>query len=200
MSSFPHARFLKSAQLPDQFWADDGAEIAFAGRSNSGKSSAINAITQRRSLARTSKTPGQTQLVNFFELEPGLRLVDLPGYGFARVPREMQRHWKRLLESYFSQRTSLAGLFLIVDSRRGVDERDLDLVGFAHATGHVVHVLLSKADKLNQAEAQRAVGSARRLLPPGSSLQLFSTISRQGIEEARRTLRSLLAAGGGEAS
>ena len=111
MSGYPDARFLTSANRPDQFVTDQGAEVAFAGRSNAGKSSAINAIVNRRQLARTSKTPGRTQLVNFFHLAPGERLVDLPGYGFARVPAGTQEHWRRLLETYFETRRSLRGLF-----------------------------------------------------------------------------------------
>ena len=112
MSAFPHARYLKGAHEPSQFVPDLGREVAFAGRSNSGKSSAINAITQRHGLAKTSKTPGLTQLINFFELEPQRRLVDLPGYGFAKVPRALREHWRGLLDTYFRERNSLAALFL----------------------------------------------------------------------------------------
>jgi GTP-binding protein len=194
MSSYPHARFLTSADEPGQFWVDQGAEVAFAGRSNSGKSSAINTITQRRALARTSKAPGQTRLVNFFELEPGRRLVDLPGYGFAKVPREMQRHWQTLLERFFAVRESLAGLFLIVDIRRGIDARDLQMRDFAAGSGHAVHVLLTKSDKLGQGEALTQARHARAALGAAASVQLFSAVSHTGVDEARRRLRALLAA------
>ena len=110
--------FLTSAYRPDQFVADKGAEVAFAGRSNVGKSSAINAITERKNLARTSKTPGRTQLINFFVLAPGRRLVDLPGYGYARVPKSLRHHWRDLMDAYFTSRRSLSGLMLIMDVRR----------------------------------------------------------------------------------
>ena len=133
MSAFPHACYLRGAHTPAQFVPDVGSEVVFAGRSNSGKSSAINAITQRRALARTSKTPGQTQLVNFFELEPQRRLVDLPGYGFAKVPRALQQHWKGLLEAYFEGRESLTGLVIVMDARRPLGPQDWQMLEYARA-------------------------------------------------------------------
>jgi GTP-binding protein len=188
MSAFPHAHYMKGAHEPPQFVADVGVEVCFAGRSNSGKSSAINAITQRHALARTSKTPGHTQLINFFELEPRRRLVDLPGYGFAKVPRPLQEHWKRLLETYLRSRSSLAALFLITDIRRGFGEQDWQMVRFAHSCGRGVHVLLTKADKLTRNQAHAALAAARRELGATAGVQLFSSTAKTGVNEARDVL------------
>src|SRR5690349_9125474 len=130
-----------SAAVPAQFPTDVGGEVAFVGRSNAGKSSAINAITERRALARTSKTPGRTQLVNFFELAPARRIVDLPGYGYAEVPEQERRKWRPLIDA-LAARESLSGLFLIVDSRRGITTGDEELIAWAQR--RPVHVLLAK--------------------------------------------------------
>jgi GTP-binding protein len=192
MSAFPHAHYLKGAHEPNQFVTDVGAEVCFGGRSNAGKSSAINAITQRAGLARTSKTPGHTQLVNFFELEPGRRLVDLPGYGFAKVPRPLQEHWKKLLEAYFRDRSTLKALFLIVDVRRGLGEQDLQMVEFARACGRSVHILLTKADKLTRNQGASALAAVRRQLGDTATAQLLSAIDKTGVDEARKTLKALL--------
>jgi GTP-binding protein len=192
MSAFPHAHYLKGAHEPTQFVPDIGAEVCFGGRSNSGKSSAINAITQRAGLARTSKTPGHTQLVNFFELEPGRRLVDLPGYGFAKVPRPLQEHWKTLLEAYFRDRSSLKALFLIVDVRRGLGDQDMQMVGFARACGRTVHILLTKADKLTRNQGASALAAARRQLGDAGTAQLLSSPAKTGVDEARKALRAFL--------
>jgi len=194
MSAFPNARYLLGAHAPAQFVADSGAEVAVAGRSNSGKSSAINALTQRRALARTSKTPGQTQLINFFELEPGRRLVDLPGYGFAKVPRSLQQHWKQLLEGYFSRRESLAALFIVMDARRPLGAQDWQMIEYARARRRPVHVLLSKADKLSRSEGQRVLAAARRATEEVASVQLFSATAGTGVDEARRELLGYLGA------
>ena len=192
MSAFPHARYLKGAHEPTQFVADTGAEVAVAGRSNSGKSSAINALTQRHSLARTSKTPGQTQLINFFELEPDRRLVDLPGYGFAKVPRPLQEHWKRLLEAYFRDRESLAALFIVMDARRPLGEQDWQMLEYARARGRAVHLLLTKADKLNRSEAVTTLAKARRETKGVATAQLFSSTAGTGVDDARSVLRRCL--------
>jgi len=194
MSAFPHARYLKGANAPAQFVPDTGAEVAFAGRSNSGKSSAINALTQRRSLARTSKSPGQTQLINFFELEPGARLVDLPGYGFAKVPRAMQEHWRHLLEAYFTGRESLAALFIVMDVRRPLGDQDWQMIDYARARGRPVHLLLSKADKLGRGEALKVLAGAKREVGPRAGVQLFSATAGTGVDEARRELKARLRA------
>jgi GTP-binding protein len=192
MSAFPHAHYLKGAHEPTQFVPDTGAEVCFGGRSNSGKSSAINVITQRAGLAKTSKTPGATQLVNFFELEPGRRLVDLPGYGFAKVPRPLQDHWKKLLEAYFRERSSLKALFLIVDVRRGLGEQDLQMVEFARSCGRAVHILLTKADKLTRNQGASALAAVRRQLGTVATAQLLSAPAKTGVDEARKALRAFL--------
>jgi GTP-binding protein len=186
MSRFQLARFLVSAAAPAQFPPDAGAEVAFAGRSNAGKSSAINAITQRRGLARTSKTPGRTRLLNFFELAPQRRLVDLPGYGYASGPEAERRSWRPLIDA-LHERASLRGLFVIVDARRGVTEGDEGLLDWL-APDRRVHVLLSKADKLSRAEGARALNAARSALAGRATLQLFSATDGTGHAEAQDTL------------
>jgi len=186
MSRFQQARFLTSAAAPAQFPPDLGAEVAFAGRSNAGKSSAINAITQRRGLARTSKTPGRTRLLNFFELAPQRRLVDLPGYGYAGGPQAERRTWQPLIDALHA-RASLRGLFLIVDVRRGITEGDQGLLEWASPQQRV-HVLLSKADKLTRTEADRALRAAGDELAGRATLQLFSATDGKGVREAQEAL------------
>jgi GTP-binding protein len=192
MSGYPEARFLTSANHSNQFVADDGVEVAFAGRSNAGKSSAINAIVGRRALAHTSKTPGRTQLVNFFHLAPDERLVDLPGYGYAAVAEEMRAHWGRLLEEYFTNRRSLRGLLLTVDVRRGLGTHDEAMLAWCRSLGHPVHILLTKADKLKRGEAATALERARTAAGPAAVVQLFSAHSGAGLAEARAALQKLL--------
>lgn len=194
MAAYPNVRFLKSANEASQFIEDVGREVAFSGRSNSGKSSALNAVTGRQDLARTSKTPGRTQLINFFELDPGRRLVDLPGYGFARVPPAMQQHWRRLMAAYFEERRSLAGLMIIVDARRAFGETDRLMLGYALARRCPVHVLLSKSDKLTRNEAAQVLRQARVALGEAATVQLFSAVSKDGVHAARRALETMLAA------
>lgn len=192
MSVYPHAHFLLSANRAEQFPPDAGSEVAIAGRSNSGKSSAINALTHRHALARTSKTPGRTQLLNFFELEAGHRLVDLPGYGFAKVPPAIKAHWEQLVGIYLQSRRSLAGLLLVVDARRGLKQEDADLIEWVLAGGRGAHVLLSKCDKLSRNEAREILRETARELDGRASAQLFSAVSRQGVEEGRQALEALL--------
>ncbi|MGQ0384291.1 MAG: ribosome biogenesis GTP-binding protein YihA/YsxC [Gammaproteobacteria bacterium] len=192
MSRYPQARFLKSADSADGFGDDSGAEVAFAGRSNSGKSSAINAIVGRKDLARTSRTPGRTQLVNFFEIVPGRRIVDLPGYGYAKVPPRMREHWRLLMDEYFRRRQSLAGLVIVVDARRGFGESDETMLAYAEARGCPAHVLLTKADKLSRAEGQKVVQATRQLLDRRATAQLFSAESGEGLDGARGMLAELL--------
>jgi GTP-binding protein len=192
MSAFPHARYLKGAHEPTQFVIDTGTEVAFAGRSNSGKSTAINALAQRHALARTSKSPGQTQLINFFELEPGRRLVDLPGYGFAKVPRPVREHWQGLLEAYFRERESLTALFIVMDARRPFGEQDQRMLEYALARGRAVHLLLTKADKLSRGEGARTLTRVRREAGARASAQLFSATAKTGVEDARRQLQRFL--------
>lgn len=188
MSQYPEARFLLSVAAVDQLPPDSGAEVAFVGRSNAGKSSAINTIVNRRQFARTSKTPGRTQLINFFELSFGKRIVDLPGYGFAKVTDSMRAGWERLIGGYLDQRESLAALFLIVDVRRGLNEGDLQIVQLAGSFGLPLHVLLSKADKLKRGQAAAALQKARATLGASASVQLYSATKRTGVDEARRRL------------
>ncbi|MEL6948971.1 MAG: ribosome biogenesis GTP-binding protein YihA/YsxC [Pseudomonadota bacterium] len=192
MSNYPDAAFLTSADSLTQFVADAGTEVAFAGRSNAGKSSAINVIVNRKQFARVSKTPGRTQLVNFFRLSGDKRLVDLPGYGYARVSESMRRHWKSLMEDYFSQRRSLAGLFLIVDVRRGLVDFDLVMLEYAEQLGIPVHLLLTKADKLKRGQAARQFEETRRALEGRAGVQLFSSLNRQGVDQARGRLNEML--------
>ena len=193
MSRYPQVRFLKSADSAAAFGDDSGSEVAFAGRSNSGKSSALNAIIRRNDLARTSKTPGRTQLVNLFELEPGRRLADLPGYGYARVPPAMRAEWRQLMESYFTTRDSLAGLMLIVDVRRGFGESDETMLEYATARGRPVHVLLTKADKLGRNEGRSTLQKARVQLGDRATVQLFSAESGEGVDAAQGAMEALLA-------
>jgi GTP-binding protein len=167
-----------------------GLEVAFAGRSNSGKSTAINAITQRSGLARVSRTPGRTQLINFFELGDGRRLVDLPGYGYAKVPEKVRRHWLELMEHYFNVRESLVGLMLIVDSRRGLGEQDVAMLEWVLAKQRSAHVLLTKADKLNRRDSQRVLReTATACEDTAVTTQLFSAHAKVGIEEAREVMQ-----------
>ena len=192
MSQYPEARFIKSANAPGQFVPDEGSEVAVAGRSNAGKSSAINVIVNRRQFARTSKTPGRTQLVNFFSLRDGQRLVDLPGYGFARVSDRMRDHWDALLSGYFHARQSLRGLFLIVDIRRRLQEYDRQMLDFAGDLP--VHILLTKADKLKRGQAATALLEVRKEVGDRASVQLFSALKRDGEDEAREVLERFLTA------
>ena len=192
MSRYAAAEFVKSAYQPGQFVADDGAEVAFAGRSNAGKSSAINAIVGRRQFARTSKTPGRTQLINFFTLGADRRLVDLPGYGFARVAGSTQEHWRALMGAYFEARQSLTGLMLVVDIRRGLTDYDRAMLALSPLPAASVHVLLTKADKLKREPARRALREVRQHLDPATSIQLFSALKNTGVDEARSALDRLL--------
>jgi GTP-binding protein len=195
MPAFPRAKFLTSAHQARQFPPDDGVEVAVAGRSNAGKSSAINAIVQRKGLARTSKTPGATRLVNFFELEPGRRLVDLPGYGYAAVPGELRRHWGALIDEYFRRRQSLCGAIVVMDVRHPLTEHDLTMLALAVARAVPVHVVLTKADKLGRGAAHRALAGVRRSVSGPVTVQLFSALTGDGVVEARGALERLLSTG-----
>jgi GTP-binding protein len=193
MPSYGDAAYLTSASRPGQFVADEGREVAFAGRSNAGKSSAINAITGRKGLARTSKTPGRTQLVNFFALGPECRLVDLPGYGFAKVPEAMRRGWRQLMQAYFASRGSLAGLVVVMDSRRPLMDGDRQMLEWARQAGCPTHLLLTKSDKLSKGQAAAALQSIRRDKGTvGASVQLFSALKGLGVEDARAALDQML--------
>jgi GTP-binding protein len=194
MAVYTQVRFLTSANKLSQLPPDAGAEVAVAGRSNAGKSSAINAITQRKGLARTSKSPGATRLLNFFELESGRRLVDLPGYGFAKVSGNMREHWGTLLQGYFAKRQALRGTIVVMDIRHPLTEHDTGMLELASARGLPVHILLTKADKLGRGAAANALQSVRRRLPPQGAVtvQLFSAHAGTGVHEARSALEKLL--------
>jgi GTP-binding protein len=195
MSTYPHIRFLTSAAEAHQLAPDSGREVAFAGRSNAGKSTAINAITERSGLARVSRTPGRTQLINFFEISPERRLVDLPGYGYAKVPERIRAKWLGLLQHYFNVRESLVGLVLIVDSRRGLGEQDVAMLEWVLARGRAAHVLLTKSDKLNRQDGVRVLrGTAEACSDTAVTSQLFSARSKKGIEEARGVMNGWLTA------
>lgn len=194
MPGYPDACFLGSAHRAEDFLPDAGAEVAFAGRSNAGKSSAINAIANRRELARTSKTPGRTQLVNFFGLDDRQRLVDLPGYGYARAPRASRDHWRIVLAEYFGKRRSLAGLFLVVDIRRGLGEGDRQMLAWADAIRCPVHVVLTKADKVSGRAARDTLQSLMHEGRPHFTAQLFSARTATGVTQARERLEAMLAA------
>jgi GTP-binding protein len=188
----PTAVFLKSAASPADFPPDTGREVAFVGRSNSGKSTAVNVITGARKLARVSKTPGRTQLLNFFSFGEERRLVDLPGYGFARVAPDVQALWRRSLETYLSTRASLVGLVVTMDIRRGMTPLDDTLLRWLEPRELPVAVLLTKADKLSRAAGieqervlQQAVGSA-------VNLTRFSALSGDGVREAQAWIEARL--------
>jgi GTP-binding protein len=191
MSQYPKVRFLISAASEEQFPEDSGAEVAFAGRSNSGKSSAINAILVRNGLARASKTPGRTRLLNFFEVEPGRRILDLPGYGYAEASPVEKKQWIALIKR-LPGRTSISGLFLIVDIRRGLVDQDEQLLDWAGAAGWPVHVLLTKADKLNQRDRAAALKDAEERLGEGMTAQIFSATDKIGVQAAQKRLDLLL--------
>lgn len=183
--------FLKSAASARDFPADTGREVAVVGRSNSGKSSAINAILGAK-LARVSKTPGRTQLINFFSLGVGRRLVDLPGYGYARVGPDVRRRWQRLLADYFESRESLAGLMLTVDVRRGLVDLDRTMLAWVDELGVPTVLLVTKADKLSRGAALAAVGKVGKTSPVHVSARLFSAVDRRGVEAAREQLETWL--------
>ena len=192
MSQYPKAQFILSANDPKQFVRDIGSEVAFAGRSNSGKSSAINVIVNRRQFARTSKTPGRTQLINFFNLTDDTRIVDLPGYGFARVNEATRGHWGRLLSNYCENRQSLKGLFMIVDIRRGLSEYDRNMLFFAKLQNTAIHILLTKADKVKRRIANETLRTVKSELEESATIQLFSSLKRVGVDEARLVLEDFL--------
>jgi GTP-binding protein len=195
VSQFPEVQFIKSVAAPGQFPPDDGWEIAVAGRSNAGKSSAINAVLARKGLARTSRTPGRTQLYNYFQLAPGRRMVDMPGYGHASVHAAKRATWGPLGEA-LRERASFAALLLVVDARRGVGELDLGLLDWADRPPGQVHVLLTKADKLARAQSMAALRQAQEALTGRGSVQLFSATKGTGLDEAREVLRGLMHSAG----
>ncbi|QID18503.1 YihA family ribosome biogenesis GTP-binding protein [Nitrogeniibacter mangrovi] len=191
MSLFRHATFEISIAEPKGLPAPNGREVAFAGRSNAGKSSAINTLAGHTRLAFVSKTPGRTQLINFFRLRCGGVMVDLPGYGYAEVPEKIRRQWQRLLEQYLTERENLVGLVLIMDSRRPLTPLDRQMLDWFAPSGRPVHVLLTKADKLTRSEAAKTLAATRKALAAWGdavSVQLFSSLKKTGIEEVERVV------------
>ena len=191
--SFPFAQaaYRLSVHDPRELPPPGAPEIAFAGRSNAGKSSAINTLAGRRRLAFVSKTPGRTQLINFFALGANAYLVDLPGYGYAGVPGEVREHWKHLVGTYIAERASLAVVVVVMDARHPLTALDLTLLEWLRAAGRPAHVLLTKSDKLSKQAAQATLAGARRDLAtvyPGATVQLFSSLKREGIAEAASVL------------
>ena len=194
MNLFQNAKFFTTVNhLKDL--PDTQAEIAFVGRSNAGKSSAINTLTNHVRLAYVSKTPGRTQHINFFELENGNFMVDLPGYGYAQVPEAIRTHWVKLLGDYLQQRRQLIGLILIMDSRHPLKALDIQMLDFFHITGRPVHILLSKADKLSKNDQIKTLAAVKKSLKPYTerqkiSIQLFSSLKKQGMDEVNQVVGS----------
>ena len=189
------ASFLTSAARVEQCPEDEGYEVAFAGRSNAGKSSALNTLT-RASLARTSKTPGRTQLLNFFSLDEDRRLVDLPGYGYAKVPIPLKLHWQRHLEAYLGSRNSLMGLVLMMDIRHPLTPFDCLMLDWAVGSKMPMHILLTKDDKLTFGAGKAALMKTQKDIQQKwgntATIQLFSSTKRIGIEEAQYVLANWL--------
>lgn len=185
------ARFLKSAQTVAQCPEDTGFEVAFAGRSNAGKSSAINSLTQQKKLCRTSKTPGRTRLINLFSLDDERRLVDLPGYGYAKVSRSTKEQWQEDLQGYLEVRECLKGLILVSDIRHPLQPQDQALFDWSVAGGIPVHILLTKADKLKFGPAKQTLLTIEKQIAPWGELasaQLFSSLKKTGLTELKEVL------------
>lgn len=196
--NFKRAKFLLSAPTLRQCPQDSGCEVAFAGRSNAGKSSAINTLTDNKNMARTSKTPGRTQLINYFEVGQDKRLVDLPGYGYAKVPKAVKAKWDHHLAEYLQLRQSLVGLILLMDIRHPLQDYDQQMLNWAAQAALPVHILLTKADKLKRGPAKSsllAVDKRLRDMDPGYTLlsvQIFSSLKKIGLEELERQLNNWL--------
>ena len=188
--NFSQTQFLTSASALSECPVDSEAEVAFAGRSNAGKSSAINSICSQSGLARTSKTPGRTQLINFFAIEPASYLVDLPGYGFAKVPLKVKSKWQKELEKYVSLRKPLVGVILLTDIRHPLKDHDLVMIDWAVKSSLPLHLLLTKSDKLRKGAAQNALLKVRAQIGTFANVtvQLFSAFKTVGIAEAREVI------------
>src|SRR3990167_881980 len=190
-SHYQKAQFLLSVAQLTQLPKDQGAEVAFAGRSNVGKSSVLNQLTHNKNLARVSKTPGRTQLLNFFGLDTHRRLVDLPGYGYAKVPDSMRLHWQKLIDGYLNTRRSLRGLILIMDVRHPLQPLDQQFLQWCESRNIDVHIVLNKADKLKRGpllQTYKAVEKAVSMLRNDMTLQVFSVLQKQGVEELQAVL------------
>jgi GTP-binding protein len=191
MALFRHAEFETSVARPDQLPFSSTPEVAFAGRSNAGKSSALNTLADHTRLAFVSKTPGRTQLINLFRLRNGAAMVDLPGYGYADVPLSVREQWQGLLEGYLTRRPNLAGLVLIMDARRPFTDLDRQMVKWFATTGRPIHCLLTKADKLTRTEQAKTLKAAKEVAAAmlgQISLQLFSSLKKSGVEEAEQVI------------
>ena len=190
------AQYLLSAHTTRQLPADGGTEVAFAGRSNAGKSSALNALTHRNGLARVSKTPGRTQQLVFFQVQPDRYLVDPPGYGYAKVPQELQAHWQAFIDQYFRTREALRGLVVVMDIRHPLKDYDRQMLGYAVQRGLPAHALLTKADKLGRGQQAQALQAVKKELFSSFGdtvgVQTFSAESKQGVEEARAVVAGWL--------
>ncbi len=191
---FTRAVYASAAHLQTQWPPDNGAEVAFAGRSNVGKSSAINAITNQLRLARTSKTPGRTRQIVFFDLDAEHRLVDLPGYGYAKVPHNLRQHWQRFMFDYLTQRACLKALIIPMDIRRPLTELDMTMLRCCWEAGLPAHILLTKADKYKRGKAGNTLQQVRARLAgePDITFQLFSAVTRQGVDEAAAVIAAWL--------
>jgi GTP-binding protein len=191
-SPFRNAEFMIGATEVEQLHAPIGAEIAFAGRSNAGKSSAINSITGRNKLAFVSKTPGRTQQINVFRVGDSERfLIDLPGYGYAKVAKSQRKHWDRVLSEYLQHRPTLVGMVLIMDARHPLTELDWQMLEWFAPTGKPVHLLLTKSDKLGKAEQNKTLATVAReigVAPIPVSMQMFSSLDGNGLAEAQSRL------------
>jgi GTP-binding protein len=191
---YHQAKFLKSSPNLKDTPPDMGKEIAFAGRSNAGKSSAINTLTRQNSLARTSKTPGRTQMLNFFEINEQQRFVDLPGYGYAKVPLEVKQKWHQLMEIYLTKRKSLCAIVLVMDVRHPLTEFDWQLVEWCQHSGLALHILLTKADKLTYGAGKNTLLQVQRELKERTipiTIQLFSALKKTGVDEMHQALDML---------
>jgi GTP-binding protein len=186
------AAYKLAAHLPRQLPPDGGREVAFAGRSNAGKSSALNAMCNQHRLAKTSKTPGRTQQLVYFEVQPERYLVDLPGYGYAKVPADLRAHWQEFINKYFQTREALRGLVVVMDVRHPLREFDLAMIDYAKARALPAHCLLTKADKLSRGAAAATLQAVRKELGPTASVQLFSSENKLGIDEARAVVTGWL--------
>jgi GTP-binding protein len=189
VNPFRTAFYVLSAHELKQLPEDQGIEIAIAGRSNAGKSSAINTFTDQKALARTSKTPGRTQQIVIFELDENRRITDLPGYGYAKVPAKLRAHWRTVMARYFQTRKCLRGVVLVMDIRHPMREFDQQMLDWCISTGISCHILLTKADKLKRGPAQSTLLKVRRDLPDGASVQVFSSSKKTGLDELVDKLR-----------
>ena len=190
--NFNKTKFLQSASNISESPEDIGSEVAFVGRSNSGKSSAINVIVNQKNLARISKTPGRTQLINFFEVDKQRRLVDLPGYGYAKTSKKQQKEWGFMIGEYLKYRQTLKGVILIIDIRRGLMELDHAFLDFYLPLNKPLHVLLTKSDKLKKQACKKSFDSVQSIVGSVASVQLFSSLKKSGAEEAKAKILELL--------